>query len=376
MKHLALFLFCGGLLAPVFGQERSNVPAAGTAWPLFRGSPQMTGVAASPLPDKLELLWKVETKDGIESTAAIADETIYLPTLDGHCYALRLTDGKQVWLFTDPDKEQSKSSPCIAGDLVVYGDSAGVLRALERTTGRPRWTYKTGAEIISSPTELEGRIIVGSYDESLHCVEAINGKRVWSVKTEGQVHCSPSLAGDQVVIAGCDGYLRFVAVKTGKETNALEIGGPIASTPAVQQEQLFFGTLGSQVVGVNWKKLERLWSYENPRRQFEYRSSAAAASGLVVIGGRDKTLHALDQTTGKERWSFPTRAKIDSSPVIAAKRVYFGGGDGTLYAIDLATGHKLWEYAAGSPFTASPAIAGGRLVIGTEDGAILCFGSK
>ena len=116
------------------------------------------------------------------------------------------------------------------------------------------------------------------------------------------------------------------------------------------------------------------WRFEDPDRQFPFYSSAALAQGLVVIGGRDKTVRALDMTTGKPRWSFATRARVDSSPAIAGDRVVVGSGDGKVYVLALATGAKIWEFESGASFTASAAIAGGRIVIGDTDGKIYGFG--
>ena len=80
----------------------------------------------------------------------------------------------------------------------------------------------------------------------------------------------------------------------------------------------------------------------------------------MVVGGRDKIVHASNARTGKAVWTFATNARVDSSPAIAGGRVYVGSNDGRLYVLDLATGKKLWEFEAGAPLSASPAIAAGR----------------
>ena len=49
-------------------------------WPLFRGSALQTGVAASPLPEELEIRWKFKAKDGIEGAAAIVNANVFSAT--------------------------------------------------------------------------------------------------------------------------------------------------------------------------------------------------------------------------------------------------------------------------------------------------------
>ncbi len=69
-----------------------------------------------------------------------------------------------------------------------------------------------------------------------------------------------------------------------------------------------------------------------------------------------------------------TRARIDSSPVVAGNRVYVGGSEGKLFVLDAGSGKSVFEFEAGAPITASPALAAGRLVIGSQDGNLFCLG--
>ena len=99
---------------------------------------------------------------------------------------------------------------------------------------------------------------------------------------------------------------------------------------------------------------------------------------LVIVGGRDKFVHAIDRMTGKGVWTFPTRAKVDSSPVVVGNRVFVGSNDGNLYELNLTDGKERWKFNAGKPISAAPAVGEGVLVIGSEsrDGKVYCFGKK
>jgi outer membrane protein assembly factor BamB len=134
------------------------------------------------------------------------------------------------------------------------------------------------------------------------------------------------------------------------------------------------GTFESEVLGIDLRARKIAWTYRDPEREFPYYSSAALAGGRVIVGGRDKAVHAIDAATGKSAWKFVTRARVDSSPVVAGGRVYVGSSDGKLYGLDAATGKKDWEYEIGDAITASPAIGGARIVVAAQDGRIYCFG--
>jgi outer membrane protein assembly factor BamB len=155
----------------------------------------------------------------------------------------------------------------------------------------------------------------------------------------------------------------------------LSTGGYTIASPAMADGVAYFGTYSNEVIAVDVAAKKVVWRFEDPDRQFPYYSSAALTGDLVILGGRDKNVRAIERATGKARWTFPTRARVDSSPAIAGNRVVVGGGDGKVYVLDVATGKQVWSLEAGGGFTASPAVALGRVVIGDLDGRIHGIGS-
>ena len=110
----------------------------------------------------------------------------------------------------------------------------------------------------------------------------------------------------------------------------------------------YVGTFENEVIGIGMKSKKVLWQYRHPERLFPFYSSAAVSQDRIVVGGRDKMVHALDAKTGKAFWTFMTNARVDSSPAIVGNRVFVGSSDGRLYVLDLAKGGKLWEFDAGA----------------------------
>ena len=174
-------------------------------------------------------------------------------------------------------------------------------------------------------------------------------------------------------LAGCDEVFRAIRISDGKEAFRVPIGAYTGASVALANGRAYFGTFNNEVLAVDLKARKQVWRYAPTDRQFPFYSSAAIADGTVVLGGRDKMVHGLDAATGKARWTFATRARVDSSPVIVGDRVYVGSSDGRFYVLDRHKGEKLWEFDMGGPVTASPAVAGGRIVIGSQDGRIICF---
>src|SRR5438093_924095 len=73
--------------------------AAAPGWPQFRGNPSLTGVAGETLRPPLALAWSFEAGETVESSAAIADDTVYVGAQPGALHALDLRTGKPRWKY-------------------------------------------------------------------------------------------------------------------------------------------------------------------------------------------------------------------------------------------------------------------------------------
>jgi len=72
-----------------------------------------------------------------------------------------------------------------------------------------------------------------------------------------------------------------------------------------------------------------------------------AAGGHVYVAGVDShTLHALNDATGKEAWTFTADGRIDSPPTVHEGMVLFGGRDGSVYCLRAADGELVWRFRA------------------------------
>jgi len=364
------------LLIPVYvvlfvSSSKSQLPPE--TWSQFRGGRQNLGVSVSNVPRDLKLLWTYEAGEAIESSAAIVNGVVYVGSQSGELAALNLSNGSVRWKYraTGPIGE---SSPCVSNGVVFIGDLNGIVHAVSAREGKAIWTFKTRAEVKSSPVVAGDKVLIGSYDEHLYCLGASNGALIWKFQTAGPVHCTAGIANGMAHIAGCDETFRAIRIADGKEVFHVASGAYTGASPAILGQKAFYGTFNNEVLAVNLVTHRISWRYRNRKRQFPYYSSAGVIEGKVIVGGRDKMVHCVDATTGKELWTFMTRARVESSPALADGRVFIGSNDGKLYVLDYKTGAKVWEFDAGAPLSASPAIAAARVVIGSEDGRLYCFG--
>ena len=347
-------------------------------WPQFRADPKSTGVAHTKLPEKLSLLWTFTVKEGqFDSTPAIVGDRVYIGDADGTLFALNLKTGKEVWRFKDEGVIGFSASPAVRNGLIYIGDIDGKFMCVNAKTGKLAWSFLTKSVIDSSANFYQDKVLVGSQDATLYCLDGKRGKLIWKHMIDDQIRCSPTVVGDRAFVAGCDGKLHIVDLKTGKSSTKVPIQSPTGVTPTVLGDNTYLGTESGAFFSINWKKASVNWTFvEAGGASNSIRSNAAAYKGFIIFGGRNRRVYALHPDTGKKRWSFVTRRRVDSSPIIVGNRVFVGATDGRLYALNLQSGKKLWQYQTRGSFVGSPAAAHGRLVIASTNGDVLCFGAK
>jgi outer membrane protein assembly factor BamB len=194
--------------------------------------------------------------------------------------------------------------------------------------------------------------------------------------------------GDRIFLAGCDGRLHVIDAATGEEKASVEIGGPTGTTPAVEGDRAFFGTEGGGFFAIDFVKAMVAWKHQPAAGGHAYRSSAAIADGVVIVGTRGRAVEALALADGRQTWRRPMPGRVDASPIVvtatgsesdaatAARSVaVVADAKGTIMAIDVASGDPAWQFDAGGSFAGGPAVASGHVTIASEDGTIWCFRS-
>ena len=121
---------------PAFGAASGDASTA-EDWPSYRGSGARGGVTTSSTPAALEVKWTA--KIGARLTAPIVSaDSVYVADRDGH-----------------------------------------TLYALDRTTGKRRWSFISEGNIDSPPTYHKGLILLGSRGGWVYCLRATDGEMVW-----------------------------------------------------------------------------------------------------------------------------------------------------------------------------------------------------
>jgi outer membrane protein assembly factor BamB len=346
-------------------------------WPVFRGKPDLSGMSDFELSSSPQLLWSVSTGIRTKSSPVISDGTIYFGNDKGTIIAVT-TEGKIKWKFEAVSAIDA--APMIFGKKVIFGSNDGILRALDKVTGKLLWSYTTDNQIAGSANVwIAGNktgIVVGSYDYYLHCVDPENGKSLWKVETENYINGTPSILNGKIVFGGCDGIIRIVDPLTGLQTDTIDIGVYIAASPALSRDLAYFGDYNGTIYCLNANSKEISWKISTGEESGAILAIPAIGNDAMIVGSEDKYLYCFNALNGKLRWKYRTNGRITGSAVIASTNVLFASMDGNVYIVRLADGKKLWSFNAGTPISSSPAVIKGKFYILTEDGRLLAFAEK
>jgi len=369
-----LIMFLGILLFSGFNPAHSQ---NNDCWNNFRGDARLSGVSHAVIPDKPDLLWTFKASDGFKSSPVICKNTIVIGSIDGNVYGLSL-EGKLLWKI---NTENSIESPALIVDDVAYiGNLNGELFAIELTTGKILWTYKTDNQIMGSPNYftngLSRIIIVGSYDYSLHGVDLKTGKGLWKYEADNFINGTPSVYKGLVIFGGCDGLLHQVNASNGILNKRTAVATYVASSVAVEEGNAYLGDYDGKFSCLDVSSMKISWSFQNETVKMPFIASPALSDTRVFIGNRDKYLYCFDKKSGDLHWKVNTGGGIDASPVLIGKRLLVANMRGDLLLVNTSDGKTSWSYELGSAVAGNPAVINNHIVVGAVDGRVYCFGKK
>jgi outer membrane protein assembly factor BamB len=384
------FLSCLGLVGcgdrPGANAKDNNAKAAAKkaavpeiSWPMTRGGPALSGNVAAKLPTDPTTAWTFAASGPITAEAAIVSGRVYVGTAKGTLHCLSADSGKELWRFET--KDAITAAPAVSAGKVFVSSTDGRLYALNADSGTEAWNFasedkiSSGAIAIRSPDGTSDWVLVNGYDGTTRVLNAPDGRMIWSYKTDDYINGSPAVVdGRFLVFGGCDAQLHVVNLKDGTLVHKIETSAQIPASIATFGTMAFCGNYANEAVAFDVVGGKVAWVYKD--RALPFFSSPAVNERLVLIGSRDKHLHALDRQKGEAIWKFQTGGRVEGSPVVFADGVVFGSTDGRLYAASLEAGQELWQLELGESLVASPAFGGQQIIIGGEKGTVFAIRAR
>ncbi len=366
-------------------------PDAGTR--MFRLDAQRSG-AYPPPPEATSgmVAWSFMTGGAVRSSPVVAGDLLLVGSSDGFLYALDREGAAERWRFEVGSSVTS--SPAVDGGLAYVGDRANRFYAVNLASGSVRWTVETGADVpwpwghegwdyfTSSPVVAGDLVIVGSGDGNVYAFDARSGTERWRGSTGGRVRASPSVADSSVYVGSTDGVFYAFDLATGAVHWTYETEGVAhdAATFGFDRKSIQSTAAVSDARVFFGSRDGGVYALERSTGSLVWRTghetswvvgSPALTDAGVCVGGSDgQFLECLDRATGELVWQIPTGARVFSSPAAAGDVLFVGSHTGALDAIEVASGARRWSLPLGAEVLSSPELADGTLYVGTDGGAV------
>jgi len=261
--------------------------------------------------------------------------------------------------------------PVVAGGRVYETSITGILYAIDASSGRVLWSYRSGRCGWASPA-IDGGLLFETFIGNSECrsthsdgqvvaFDARTGKRVW-LRTIGRTESSPLVEDGTVYVGDWDGRVWALAGRTGRTRWVRQLDGAVKGSIAGSDNRLFIGTYGGEVASLAARTGGVLWASGGHGRFY---STPAVAYGRVFIGSTDGGVYAFGATTGDLLWSHPTGSYVYASPAVWKRLVLVGSYDHHFYALDAGTGSTHWSFAADGAISGSASVVDGIVYFAT-----------
>lgn len=264
--------------------------------------------------------------------------------------------------------------PAIDGASLYLLDDDGMLRAIQKTSGRILWRRQVGRLAAASPAVGKGRVYavalrgIGSEGGRIAAYRAVDGRQLWSKALPSRAESSPLLRRNRLFFGSENGTVYALNAKTGRTIWTYRASGAVKGGLALESGTLYLGDYGGKVHAVSAKTGRPVWSVGTSGTRFgfgsgRFYSTPAVAYGRVYIGNTDGRVYSFAASSGKLAWATGTGSYVYASPAVATTpglgpTVYIGSYDGNFYAFDARSGAKRWSFRSGAKISGSATIVG------------------
>ena len=385
-------------LNPVFGQD----------WPQWRGSDRDSRVVGfkAPVswPEELTQQWMINVGFG-DATPALAKGKLYVFTrLEGNevLQCLEASTGKIIWKDSYPANEVTgpaarhpgpRSTPTVVNGKVIVIGVTGIISCLDAESGKLLWRNSDYANMVPvyftgmSPVVIDKMCFahLGSADSAaIIAFDLASGRIIWKFEGEGPAYASPDvMAFDNFkqIVMQTDKTLLGLSASDGKVL--WKIPAPVerryynSSSPMIDGHKIYYSGQGHGTGALSITKngndysVGELW--RNPTIGTTYNTPVLKDGFLYGISDRGY-VYCLNASNGETAWADTTRHR-DFGSVIDAGSVMLALSSSSNLVVFRPETDSYRQTAlimvAETPTYAHPVVSGNKIYIKDDQSLIL-----
>ena len=242
----------------------------------------------------------------------VVNDTILVPSADGNLYALT-QNGAQRWIFKTNNSLWAQ--PASDGKNVYVASMDKNLYAVRISDGTQVWSTPLGAAVVGGPTlSSDGILYLGTMAKEMLAIDAATGKILQKFLTKGIVWSAPLLI-DGVLYFGDNqsptaGTIYALDAKTlAPKWPPLDISGPINASGVDFNDKLVFVTETGDVQAISFDgvkdPVKNIMNKDNKKDKGKLNTTPVVVGDRLIIAITlgDSALAAFD-FNGNQVWSF------------------------------------------------------------------------
>jgi outer membrane protein assembly factor BamB len=269
-----------------------------------------------------------------------------------------------------------KTQPVISSDLVIVGDTAGIVTAFSLDL-KPVWTYSTGSQIVHSLAISDGLVLVGDVDGGVHALRVANGDRVWRRALPNAIYAAAAITDEIAILADAAGWLHSLRMTTGDTAWSVKVADfGFEARPLVDYDLLFAGAWDGRVYALRPATGELAWKAWCPTWHADMKSRYYAPADASPVAVHDHVLvtdrgYRLGRYSRGGEFLGVVREKVAAVAASPDKDAYYTRGLDNQLVKYAADGTQLWIRSTplGRAPTA-PLVCGTRVAVVSDTGLL------
>ncbi|WP_372367943.1 PQQ-binding-like beta-propeller repeat protein [Candidatus Uabimicrobium sp. HlEnr_7] len=278
---------------------------------------------------------------------------------------------REKWHF---ESEEIIGGSAIVCSNMVYFGSDDYFYAIDVENGTEIWKFKANDEIRATPAIKNGFVYFAAED-MFYCLDMYCGRKQWNFFTDERSWSSPAIDENTVYVGCNDGKLFAFDAIDGHQRWRFRIndrdrgrgGGRgrgrhhrnhFSAAPALYQNTVIATNWNGKVYCLRKSNKQLVWSFDTKQK---IETSPVIVNDAVYFGSNNRKVYALNAKNGNVKWSFGVGGSVDSTPCIQDEVIYFGCDDYHIYAVDIKASLIKWKTKIESEIFSSPVIVGNRL---------------
>lgn len=316
----------------------------------------------------LERLWEVDLGRTLGRSIALPAGSVAATTLERGCVLLDRGTGELIWKSRLGAGVQGGVN---AGPEVLVGVTDGRdgrLFCLDQARGTVRWRQPLG-EAWGAPLVREGQVYAASLAGRILALRLQDGLQVWEQQSAGTVRASLALTDSLLLVSTAEDSLLALRLEDGRRVWSVSCGGGLYGPPVIDSGRLWCVTYSGRVLALDAGTGGLRGERQLPGH---FRSGLARGAHLYALSTSGH-LFALDRTTLAPAWDrdFKTAADLPCTP--ADGLVWVGLRDGSVHAVREESGEPVWKLSVPAPVAAPVKVEGEEIFLAGGRGLIAAY---